>query len=52
MDPEGRYGAKASDAVEGVVVTGSRVRPAVALNVSPPPIQQDARITAVFRIGR
>ena len=53
VDPEARYGATSVDYLPEIPpLSGSRVVPAVALNVSPPPIRQDVRVTVVFRIGR
>ncbi len=52
VDSEARIGLGADDEVEGVVVTGSRVRPAVTLSVDPPPVTQEARVSVVFQIGR
>ncbi len=51
QDPGARsFGAAGIDAVQEVVVTGSRVRPSVPLNVAPPPARIDARLTVVFEI--
>lgn len=52
VDPDARASLAPTDNVESVVVTGSRIRPAVSLNVTPQPVMFDARVTAVFRIGR
>lgn len=35
---------------EEIIVTGQRVRPAVRLNVAPPPVRTEARVLATFEI--
>ena len=37
-------------AVDEVVVTGSRIRPQVLLNVAPEPVRRDASVTVIFEI--
>lgn len=42
--------AQAADAAAEVIVTGSRMRPAVPLDVAPPPVRTEAQIVATFEI--
>jgi len=50
QDPGARnYGSPTTE-VEEVVVTGNRIRPAISLNVAPPPVRATARLTVVFEI--
>ena len=51
-DPTARTSIEGGSEVESVVVTGSRIRPSVEINVAPPPVRETARISAVFQIGR
>lgn len=46
-----RFAARlAGNGVQEVVVTGSRIRPAVSLDVAPPPVRTEAQIVATFEI--
>ena len=36
--------------VDEIVVTGARVRPRVQLNVAPPPVREESRLTVFFEI--
>ena len=50
QDPSAARYDGAANQIEEVVVTGSRVRPAVSIAAAPEPIRVSARITVVFEI--
>lgn len=45
-----RFAARTADAAAEVIVTGARSRPAVSLDVAPPPVRTEAQIVATFEI--
>ena len=49
-DPQNRIGAIQSGAMDEIIVTGSRVRPAVDLSVTPPPVVVRKQLSVVFEI--
>lgn len=50
QDPGARTFTAETMESDEVVVTGSRIRPAVSLDVAPPPVSVTARLTVVFEI--
>lgn len=50
QDPGARSYGSPTTQIDEVVVTGSRIRPSVSLNVAPPPVRVTARLTVVFEI--
>lgn len=50
QDPGARNYESSATQIDEVVVTGSRIRPSVSLNVAPPPVHVTSRLTVVFEI--
>ncbi|MFC5342569.1 SIMPL domain-containing protein [Brevundimonas staleyi] len=50
QDRNARLGDNDSGAVDDVVVTGSRIRPTVAIPLAQPPVQAQATLTVVFSV--
>lgn len=49
-DPQNRIGAIQSGGANEIIVTGSRIRPAVDLTVTPPPVVVRKQLSVVFEI--
>lgn len=49
-DPAARPVERQSDSVQDIVVTGSRMRPSVAIPVEHPPVQVEAHVNVVFEL--
>lgn len=50
QDSDARFPDHDSGEIDEVVVTGSRIRPSVALPVDQPPVQIETRLTVVFEV--
>ena len=51
QDPDAQRGGGMADGYrDEIVVTGSRIQPAVRLDVAPPPVRTEARVLATFEI--
>lgn len=49
-DPQNRIGAIQSGAFNEIIVTGSRIRPAVELTLAPPPVVVRKQLSVIFEI--